>query len=271
MFTNLVHLFKTAQDAAERAYGSVLAAEKEAFADLGGGYTAMNTRSSYAAERELQEFCSRLVGRLVMEASRKFAPRSGRLDIDKDAELKRFGLNVGKVLEARKLPDLDGFWQHLEKTYSGDAGREVAFSQAARAIIDGFWLKPDSQIKRTSSAAVLEKRVSSEVSFRSSGKRRIHYGSTQNLALMRRALRWNRKGVLKVEYFHLPGSIDVYQDQMVAHKRDATRAGLDWTTPELEDETLLHMDSLLDRFVDDLALLADATAGEMRKLLKEAA
>jgi hypothetical protein len=88
---------------------------------------------------------------------------------------------------------------------------------------------------------------------------------------MRRALRWNRRGVLKVEYFHLPGSIDVYQDQMVAHKRDATQAGLDWTTPELEDETFLHMDSLLDRFVDDLALLSDESAGEMRKLLKEAA
>jgi len=88
---------------------------------------------------------------------------------------------------------------------------------------------------------------------------------------MRRALRWNRKGVLKVLYFHLPGSIDVYQDQMVAHKRDATQAGLDWTTPELDDETFLHMDSLLDRFVDDLALLADHTAGDMRKLLKEAA
>jgi hypothetical protein len=88
---------------------------------------------------------------------------------------------------------------------------------------------------------------------------------------MRRALRWNRKGILKVLYFHLPGSIDVYQDQMVAHKRDATQAGLDWTTPELEDETFLHMDSLLDRFVDELALLADETAGDMRKLLKEAA
>ncbi|WP_409360298.1 helicase-related protein, partial [Caballeronia cordobensis] len=50
---------------------------------------------------------------------------------------------------------------------------------------------------------------------------------------MRRALRWNRKGVLKVVYFHLPGSIDEYQDQMVAHKRDATQAGLDWATPEL--------------------------------------
>jgi hypothetical protein len=88
---------------------------------------------------------------------------------------------------------------------------------------------------------------------------------------MRRALRWNRRGVLKVVYFHLPGSIDVYQDQMVAHKRDATQAGLDWATPELDDEAFLHMDSLLDRFVDDLALLAAETAGDMRKLLKEAA
>ncbi|GJH30585.1 SNF2-related protein [Caballeronia novacaledonica] len=88
---------------------------------------------------------------------------------------------------------------------------------------------------------------------------------------MRRALRWNRKGVLKVLYFHLPGSIDEYQDQMVAHKRDATQAGLDWATPELDDETFLHMDSLLDRFVDDLALLSAETSGHMRKLLKEAA
>ncbi|WP_321794605.1 SNF2-related protein [Caballeronia sp. J97] len=88
---------------------------------------------------------------------------------------------------------------------------------------------------------------------------------------MRRALRWNRKGVLKVLYYHLPGSIDEYQDQMVAHKRDATQAGLDWATPELDDETFLHMDCLLDRFVDDLALLTDRTPGDMRKQLKEAA
>ncbi|GJH26866.1 SNF2-related protein [Caballeronia novacaledonica] len=88
---------------------------------------------------------------------------------------------------------------------------------------------------------------------------------------MRRALRWNRNGVLKVVYFHLPGSIDEYQDQMVAHKRDATQAGLDWATPELDDETFLHMDSLLDRFVADLALLATETSVDMRKLLKEAA
>jgi hypothetical protein len=43
----------------------------------------------------------------------------------------------------------------------------------------------------------------------------------------RRALRHGRQGTLTVEYFHLPGSIDEYQDQMVAHKRDSMQAGLD--------------------------------------------
>lgn len=88
---------------------------------------------------------------------------------------------------------------------------------------------------------------------------------------MRRALRWNRKGVLRVEYFHLPGSIDVYQDQMVAHKRDAMQAGLDWATPELEDEAFLHMDTLLDSFVQDVALMHGATTRDMRDILKKAA
>ena len=88
---------------------------------------------------------------------------------------------------------------------------------------------------------------------------------------MRRALRWNRKGRLKLVYFHLPGSIDVYQDQMVAHKRDATEAGLDWATPVLEDEAFMHMDTLLDQFVDDLAVLHGRTHRDQREVLKEAA
>lgn len=88
---------------------------------------------------------------------------------------------------------------------------------------------------------------------------------------MRRALRWNRKGQLKVVHFHLPGSIDVYQDQMVAHKRDAMEAGLDWATPELEDEAFLHMDTLLDAFVEDLAALHGRKNQDQRQLLKEVA
>jgi hypothetical protein len=89
---------------------------------------------------------------------------------------------------------------------------------------------------------------------------------------MRRALRWNRQGILTVEYFHLPGSIDVYQDQMVAFKKDSMQAGLDWATPELDDEAFLHIDTLLDSFVDDLAKMRGMSKTyEMRQRLKEAA
>jgi hypothetical protein len=58
---------------------------------------------------------------------------------------------------------------------------------------------------------------------------------------------------------------------MVAHKRDAMQAGLDWATPELEDVSFLHMDTVLDNFVDDLALLRGRKPHVMRELLKEAA
>ncbi|CAE6967741.1 helicase-related protein [Paraburkholderia domus] len=89
---------------------------------------------------------------------------------------------------------------------------------------------------------------------------------------MRRALRWNRQGTLTVEYFHLPGSIDVYQAQMVAHKKDSMQAGLDWATPELDDEAFLHIDTLLDSFVEDLAKMRGMSKTyEMRQRLKEAA
>lgn len=93
---------------------------------------------------------------MVAEAAGKFGPASGRLDIDTSDGLHRCGLNVNEVSQAGKLPELDGFWKHLEKIYDDDAGREVAFARAAKAIINGFRLKPDSEIKRTGNAVVLE-------------------------------------------------------------------------------------------------------------------
>ena len=188
MYTQLIQLFKVAQLAAAQAYGAVAVAEKETFSDARTEYTAMNIRSEYAAENEIESFCSRLVSRMVVEASRKFAPAAGRLEINTSDELDRFGLDVNKVLKTGKLPDLDGFWKHLEVTFGGDAGKEVAFAQAAKAIINGFWLKPDSEIKRTSSAVILEKRVSSDVSFRARGRREVHHSSQQGVALTFNAL-----------------------------------------------------------------------------------
>jgi hypothetical protein len=189
MYTNLVQLFKDAQQAAAQAYRAVAAAETEAFEDARlEHYVAMQIRSDYVTENELKGFCQRLVSRLVVEASQQFAPAGGKLDINQAHEADLFGLNVDADLTDGRLPDLDGFWRHLETRFSGDAGREVAFAQAAKAIIDGFWLRPSTEIKRTSSAVVLEKRVSSEISFRTNGRREVTYSSQTHVANTRQGL-----------------------------------------------------------------------------------
>ncbi|WP_232470903.1 hypothetical protein [Caballeronia hypogeia] len=179
MYTQLIEQFKTAQTAAAAAYGAVVQAERDVFSDGLTEYSAMEARSEYKVERELETFCLRLLSRLVMEASRKFAPAGGRIEIDQNHELDRSGVDVGQALRKGNVPDLDGFWQHLERTFGGEAGERVAFEQAAKAIINGFWLKPDTEIKRTSSAVILEKRVTSQSCFHSKGQREVYYSSQQ--------------------------------------------------------------------------------------------
>ncbi|MDR5754952.1 MULTISPECIES: hypothetical protein [unclassified Caballeronia] len=174
MYTQLIEQFKTAQTAAAAAYGAVVQAERDVFSDGLTEYSAMEARSEYKVERELETFCLRLLSRLVMEASRKFAPAGGRIEIDQNHELDRSGVDVGQALRKGNVPDLDGFWQHLERTFGGEAGERVAFEQAAKAIINGFWLKPDTEIKRTSSAVILEKRVTSQSCFHSKGQREVY-------------------------------------------------------------------------------------------------
>jgi hypothetical protein len=87
---------------------------------------------------------------------------------------------------------------------------------------------------------------------------------------MHRPMRVERKEPVTVVYFHLPGSIDIYQDQMVAFKADAAKAGLDWAAPELEDEEFLHLSTVLQNFVDDLAKIHNITPRAMRDILKAA-
>lgn len=85
-----------------------------------------------------------------------------------------------------------------------------------------------------------------------------------------RILRPQQKRQPFVDYVHLDGSIDLYQAQMVSHKRDAAHAGLDYGTPELYDVEFLHLDTVLARFVDDLAALRNCSRTELRAMLKVA-
>ncbi|CAG4913893.1 hypothetical protein [Paraburkholderia gardini] len=181
MYTTLVQNFKDAQVAAAVAYLNVCAAEATVFPAASQHYRATQVRSEYSSKRELADFCARLSHVLVQEATRRFSPPGGRMEIDEARELKNASVDIHGALDAGKCPDFDAFWAHLERTFSGDAGQRVAYVQAAKALINGFGLKPDSDIKRTSSAIVLDARIWSEPVFRSSS-RKATYHSQQTAA-----------------------------------------------------------------------------------------
>lgn len=88
---------------------------------------------------------------------------------------------------------------------------------------------------------------------------------------VRRLLRPQQTAKVTQEFFHLRGSIDEYQAQMVAWKASAADSGLDWAAPMGEDVDFLHLDHILEQFVDDLAKLRGVKRHELREQLKEAA
>lgn len=88
---------------------------------------------------------------------------------------------------------------------------------------------------------------------------------------MCRPLRPERTKPLKVLHYIVEGSLDAYQAQMVAFKKDSADAGLDWATPELDDVEYLHMGTILERFVEGLAKMKGVRSSDLRKALKDAA
>lgn len=93
---------------------------------------------------------------------------------------------------------------------------------------------------------------------------------TQDQAI-KRPRRTERKEPIYAEFLHLPGSLDIYQAQLIAFKRDATLAGLDYAAPELENAEFLHLTTVLDRFVKNLATRENLNFYDLRRNLKAAA
>ena len=82
-----------------------------------------------------------------------------------------------------------------------------------------------------------------------------------------RVLRPQQTRPVTTEFLELKGSIDSYQRQMVEHKADAICAGLDWGAPTLDEVAFVHLDSILHRFVDDLATSLGCRSYEVRERL----
>jgi len=88
---------------------------------------------------------------------------------------------------------------------------------------------------------------------------------------IRRLLRPQTKEDVIAYRVHLKGGICVYQDQLVAFKKSAADAGLDWGAPMPADVPFHHLDTLLGRFVEELAALHGMKGHEFREMIKEAA
>lgn len=86
----------------------------------------------------------------------------------------------------------------------------------------------------------------------------------------KRLLRPQQKQEVEFEYAHHRGSIDIYQGQMVDHKRDSAFAGLDYATPVYDDVEFLHLDTILGRFCVDVAHMFNCKPHDLKKYLKAA-
>ena len=88
---------------------------------------------------------------------------------------------------------------------------------------------------------------------------------------IRRLLRPQTEADVIAYRVHLKGGICIYQDQLVAFKKSAADAGLDWGAPMPADVPFQHLDTMLGRFVEELAALHGMKGHEYRKMIKEAA
>lgn len=93
--------------------------------------------------------------------------------------------------------------------------------------------------------------------------------STVEEQAIARTLRPQQKCNVRVRYAHLVGGIDVYKGQMCFWKKDASESGLDWATPQTSDMEFCHLDTILERFVKDLAALRGLSSQDLRNELRK--
>ena len=86
-----------------------------------------------------------------------------------------------------------------------------------------------------------------------------------------RLLRPQQKKNVRVRYVQLPGGIDIYKEQLVNFKRDSAKAGLDWGTPETDSVEFLHLDTVLNRFVDGISRMYNIKRWDLQKYLQKVA
>lgn len=145
-----------------------LAAVERSFAPCESYMAAVEVPPLWKRKDAKKKFADGIRQRLVRIAEQRFAPEGVQLSIDAEAVRERFPIEFDNDrhgdLDQRHRIEFDpaACWQYLEDTYGGNAGVELAWSQAARALVSAFHLDRQEEIKRVSGRVVIEKRVWTE-------------------------------------------------------------------------------------------------------------
>lgn len=134
---------------------------------------AVQTLPLYKIKDIKKKVAENIRSRMVWHAQKLFAPEGVRMEIDTREVHSLFpiqfenGDRYGNIDERWRIEfDPVALWNHLEQTYGGDAGKELAWRQAAAIIISAFDMKHEKEIVIVAGRTVLTKRVYTRAGFR---------------------------------------------------------------------------------------------------------
>ena len=157
---------------------------------------AMHCLDAYDADKLRQKAANDIRGRIIRHAEKRFAPTGGTLSIDQHECDKAF------PVERDSASDFDpaAFWSYLEKKYGGSVGQEIAWRQAAGAVVSAFNLRDDKPVQSKGGYVVLTRRIWLDDLDKKYGKNRLSYSCTESVSDAIKALigfaSWNERSDL---------------------------------------------------------------------------
>ncbi|MBA4372296.1 MAG: hypothetical protein C0402_05490 [Thermodesulfovibrio sp.] len=140
---------------------------------------AVEDLSEYSIADFKVNVANRIRDRLIQHASKTFAPAGVAL------EIKSSDIDDLDTISRETLQSFDpvAIWAALEGKYGQDAGKEEAWRQVAAKIINEFWLKKGSEVKRKGNYTSLDLRVYIDSIDKKFDKtNRLHYNARQSVS-----------------------------------------------------------------------------------------
>ena len=161
---------------------SALATEENSVAKTDSYMLAFKPMDKSSLEDQVKERAQAIRQRMIWIAQKEFAAPGQKLSIPNDFP-EKFEIS-------RESNEFDpaAFWAYLEQQYGGEKGRELAYAQCAKAVVDAFRISKSEKMEMKAGYVVLSRSVYIDSIDKKFGKTRLHHGARQSLAECANAL-----------------------------------------------------------------------------------